>query len=194
MWYNSFNLMILGFLFYFCTACDITRETPLTPNSETTPVQIVEKNTITLDPVVQKAKTTHKLGIIGEVEPVYFLPMKRPFWARIDTGAKGSAINAQNIHFFEREGEKWVGFDLINDKVGEKHHFEKKIYGQVSIKRQGIDENRVAVLMTVRLGKEKITAQFSLADRSKFDYQVLIGRNILTGRAIVDTSLSKTLY
>ena len=48
--------------------------------------------------------------------------------------------------------------------------------------------------MNVKFGTETFTAMFSLADRSKFDYQALIGRNILTGRAIVDTSLANTLH
>ena len=35
--------------------------------------------------------------------------------------------------------------------------------------------------------------KFTLAVRDKFNYQVLIGRNVLTGRALVDTALSNTL-
>lgn len=144
--------------------------------------------------VVVQAPKTHSLGIIGAVEPIYFLPMKQPLFARIDTGAEGSALDAQNIRPFEREGQKWVAFDIINRQNGAQMHFEKRIYRQTVIKRAGENEERIIVLMTVKIGGERITAQFSLADRSKFDYQALIGRNILTGRAIVDTSLSKTLY
>ncbi len=137
---------------------------------------------------------THSLGIIGEIEPVYFVPMKSAFFARIDTGAKGSSIDVSNLQEFEREGKKWVAFDLVNRRNGETHHFEKKLMRQAKIKRQGDTEERFVVMMTMRIGKEKLTVPFSLADRSKFNYQALIGRNILTGRAIVDTSLSKTLY
>ncbi len=43
------------------------------------------------------------------------------------------------------------------------------------------------------MGDEIIKEQFSLAERDRFNYQGLIGRNILTGRAIVDTSLANTL-
>ena len=48
-------------------------------------------------------------------------------------------------------------------------------------------------MMSVRFGGEIIRTQFSLAERDKFSYQGLIGRNILNGRAVVDTSLSNTL-
>lgn len=159
--------------------------------------QVIEKiRTIKVpsEPIEVQAKKTHKLGIIGEVEPVYFLPMKKAVLSRIDTGAETSSLDAKNIKLFEREGVKWVSFDVENRKNGETHHFEKRLYRSVTIKRQEESEERYVVLMTIQMGKEKITAQFTLADRSKFNYQGLIGRNVLNGRAIVDTALAKTLY
>ena len=50
------------------------------------------------------------LKVIGEVEPVYFLPMKSPFLSRIDTGAETSSVDADHVVSFERDGEKWVAF------------------------------------------------------------------------------------
>ena len=134
-----------------------------------------------------------KLGVIGAVEPVYFLPMKSPFEARIDTGAENSSVDVTSLKTFERDGEKWVSFILTNDDTGETHRFEKKVIRQAVIKRKHKDEKRQVVNMDVKFGSEIITAIFSLADREKFEYQALIGRNILTGRAIVDTSVSHTL-
>lgn len=73
----------------------------------------------------QPAPTSHSLGIIGAVEPVYVLPMKMPFAGRIDTGAETSSIDASDIKTFERDGEKWVSFTIVNRETGEKHRFEK---------------------------------------------------------------------
>ena len=62
------------------------------------------------------------------------------------------------------------------------------------IKRLHVHEKRYIVRMDVKLGKEVLTnIKFNLANRDKFEYQALIGRNILTGRAVVDTALSNTL-
>ena len=141
-----------------------------------------------------KVVTGHSLGVIGAVEPVYILPMKTPFNARIDTGAVGSAIDVTDMHKFERDGEKWVSFVLVNDANGETHRFEKAIEKKVSIKRAKKDEKRVVVMMDIKIGNEIISAEFSLADREKFEYQALIGRNILAGRALVDCSISNTLH
>ncbi len=98
------------------------------------------------------------------------------------------------MRYFERDGEKWVSFELVNDQSGEKHFFEKKILRFVTIKRINESEKRASVLMDIKFGGQIIKEKFSLADREKFEYQALIGRNILTGRAIVDTSLSNTLH
>ena len=140
---------------------------------------------------VVPAKTP--LRIIGAVEPVYFLPMKSPFISRIDTGAETSSIDADAVKKFERDGEKWVSFDLVNRETGERHHFEKRIKRQPTVKRINGSEERIVVLMDIRLGGEIVKEEFSLAHRDRFNYQGLIGRNILTGRVMVDTSLSNTL-
>ena len=66
------------------------------------------------------------LPIIGEVEPIYFLPMKSPFAARIDTGATTSSLDCQDVEYFERDGEKWVAFKLKNRKTGEEHVLKRK--------------------------------------------------------------------
>ena len=150
---------------------------------------VVHNVSTTEEVVVEKAH----LPIIGEVEPIYFLPMKSPFAARIDTGATTSSLDCQDVEYFERDGEKWVAFKLKNRKTGEEHVFEKKVERSFKVKRAGKDESRKAIKIDVKMGGEVFSAVFSIADRSNFDYQGLVGRNILTGRFLVDTSTSYTL-
>ena len=179
MFFKYFTCFVLLIL---CGACQSTQNEPVAPKI----VPAVE--------VKRPAMPKHELGIIGAVEPIYFLPMKTPFQARIDTGAENSSLDVRDMRYFERDGEKWVAFELINQDSGEKHHFEKKIVKHTTIARVNESEKRVVVMMNVKFGGQIIKARFSLADRTKFDYQALVGRNILTGRAIVDTSLSNTLH
>ena len=150
---------------------------------------VVHNVSTTEEVVVEKAH----LPIIGEVEPIYFLPMKSPFAARIDTGATTSSLDCQDVEYFERDGEKWVAFKLKNRKTGEEHVFEKKVERSFKVKRAGKDESRKAIKMDVKMGGEVFSAVFSIADRSNFDYQGLVGRNILTGRFLLDTSRSYKL-
>ncbi len=128
------------------------------------------------------------LPIIGEAEKIYFLPMKSPFLARIDTGATTSSIDVDNVQYFERDGEKWISFELNNRKTKESHTFKKKIQRSFLVRRVDGYEPRKAINMDVEMNGEKFVAMFSIAERDDFEYQGLIGRNILTGRFIVDTS------
>lgn len=141
-----------------------------------------------------KSRPNTALEVIGGVEPVYFLPMKTPFASRIDSGAATSSIDVDNLRHFERDGEKWVAFDLKHRDSGESHRFEKKIKRKVNITRIDDDEKRVAVAMDIKIGDHIINADFSLADRTKFNYQGLIGRNIINGRFIIDPSVENTFH
>lgn len=132
-------------------------------------------------------------NVIGEVEPIYLLPLKSSFASRIDTGASISSLDAENIKRFERDGKKWVSFVVRNRETGEKYTYEKPVLRNVVIKRIGKEERRPLVEMEVKMGGEKFKAEFTVAERDKFDYQTLVGRNILNGRAIVDVALANTL-
>ena len=141
-----------------------------------------------------KEKVYYPLGIIGQSEPVYLKDMKTAFPARIDTGAETSSIDASNIKEFERDGESWVAFDVENRITKEKKRFEKKIARRTTIKRQqGGDEKRLVVNMEIKMGDQLFTKEFTLGNRKKFEYQVLIGRNILNGLAIVDVAIKNSL-
>lgn len=132
--------------------------------------------------------------VVGGIEPAYIIPFKMPFHARMDTGAETSSLDAKNIRPFERDGEKWVSFDIINRKNSEKHHYQKPVKRKTNIVRTGEKERRYVVHMDIKFGKEIINAEFTLNDRDKFDYQVLIGRNIINGRFIIDPSLENTMH
>ena len=132
-------------------------------------------------------------NIIGAVENVYLLPMKSAFQSRIDTGATSSSLDAEYVKRFERDGKSWVEFKVVNKTTGEQYVYEKPISRRIKIKRIGENEDRPSVEMDVKMGGETFKAEFTIAEREKFEYQVLVGRNILSGRAIVDVSLSNTL-
>jgi hypothetical protein len=145
-------------------------------------------------PVVTPVAAENTLPVVGGVETLYVMPMKMPFHARMDTGAETSSLDVQNARPFERDGEKWVSFDVINRKNNEKYHFEKPLKRKTTIIRTGDKERRYVVHMDVKMGNEVINAEFTLNDRSRFDYQVLVGRNIINGRFVIDPSLENTMH
>lgn len=135
----------------------------------------------------------YSLGIIGQVEPVYINPFKDAFPARIDTGAETSSIHAHDIIPFERNGKRWVRFSLKQRETGIDNTFELPMVSKVKITRQEGDEKRYKVNLRIRMGDVEMVREFSLANRSDFEFQVLIGRNVLEGNAIVDVSKSNLL-
>ena len=130
------------------------------------------------------------LPVYGYIEDVMIETNDMLFAAKLDSGADTSSMNALDLTEFERDGDTWVRFHLIHPKTKEKVVFEKQVVRWSHIKRHGTTrQKRPVVLMTVKIGKnEYFREQFSLTDRSQFEYQVLLGRNYLNGIALIDVS------
>ncbi|HSW79866.1 MAG TPA: RimK/LysX family protein [Candidatus Saccharimonadales bacterium] len=132
-----------------------------------------------------------QLTTIGRVEEVDF-PEIGIFSvpARIDTGAQTSAIWATSV----RENAGMLEFVLFDESsefyTGEKLRVEKYDVRKVA-SSNGIVERRFAVKMLVELQSRKVRANFTLADRSKQVYPVLLGRNFLLGKFLVNVKLGK---
>jgi len=105
--------------------------------------------------------------------------------ARIDTGARTSALWASNI--IEKDGTLHFclfgeASPLYNGAVITVDDYELRAVTPSN----GITEERYAVLLLVCIAGRTIRAHFTLADRSTQKYPVLVGRNILRGKFIVD--------
>jgi len=117
-------------------------------------------------------------------EPPIFLK------AKLDTGAKTSSIHAINVEPFVREGERWVKFDLLLRDVDDKQHtlhLEKPRSRRVRIKNNdGEHDPRAVVELEICFDGRKHVTEFTLADRSEYIYDALLGREFLQGIAVVD--------
>lgn len=129
------------------------------------------------------------LTVIGEIESVTLVTEKFQLSARIDTGAQTSSLSALNIKHYERDGKKWLRFQVKNPVTGKLIQMERRLSRIVKIKRHGAPPaERPVVFLVVAIGKIKCRCEFSLVDRSSYEFPVLIGRNFLSGRAVVDVS------
>lgn len=105
--------------------------------------------------------------------------------ARIDTGARTSAIWASDIS--EKNGElHYRLFDkhspLFNGKPLVTKEFTKLLVSTST----GQVEERYVVRHSVILHGRKIRARFTLANRATQAYPILVGRNVLRGKFVVD--------
>lgn len=127
--------------------------------------------------------------LVGEVEFVDIEPGKLHLEARIDSGAKTSSLHAVDIVRFERDGQRWVRFKTLTGRNGKMVTLELPWERHVRIKGEGEDfERRPVVEVDLRLGSRTQRIQVTLADRTNYDYPVLVGRNFLRDNVLIDVS------
>ena len=131
---------------------------------------------------------------IGRVEKISF-PKGGIFDvpAKIDTGAKTSAIWATDI----KVASEVLSFVLLAPSSS--FYTGKKISltsfsETIVLSSNGISQKRFKVKLQVKLDGRKINAAFTLADRSRQMYPVLIGRNVLRGKFVVDVKLGNPTW
>lgn len=126
--------------------------------------------------------------VLGQLEGVDFQDIKiAGVVARVDSGAYTSAIWASSVEETEN-GLEVVFFDKgSNFFTGKKILFNN--FGFVNIKSSnGFVQSRYKVQLCIKIKGDIIKEWFTLADRSKMKYPVLIGRNILVDKFLVDVS------
>lgn len=137
----------------------------------------------------QPPESSAKL-MVGQLEQVWLQNLQLALPARIDTGAETASLDARNIELFERDGRRWVRFEILHPETGEAIQMERKLKRMVAIIQSNTtdSERRPVIKLGVTIGHISQTAEFTLSDRSHLDYQLLIGRNILQDVMVVDVS------
>lgn len=116
---------------------------------------------------------------------------------KIDTGAYTSAINCHNIQVIEKNGIKYVSFNLLDPSHPNysKKRYRMLLHSKKRIKNSfGKSEERCIVKTVITLFGEKFEIELSLSDRSKMDCPVLIGRKLLKKGFVVDVSKTNLSY
>lgn len=130
----------------------------------------------------------HKV-IIGRSEVLTFIGTDAiGIPAKTDTGAYRSAVHAENI--VEVDGK--LSFNLLGGHPlcgVMAHTVVTEEFQKVWIANSfGHRQERYEVKLKVKLGPKVFQARFTLADRSKKIYPILIGRKLLNHRFLVDSA------
>ena len=133
-------------------------------------------------------------AVIGAIEWLYMDPPGQHYRARVDSGAETSSLSASEVVEFERDSDDWVRFDFRHDPEDDPINFELPIKRTVLIRQAPFaePERRVVIELDIRLGQELQTTEFTLTDRSRMTYPILLGRAFLMDLYIVDVSQSYT--
>ena len=113
--------------------------------------------------------------------------------AKMDTGARTSAIHAFDIEQFEKDGATWVRYSI--------HPWQKIDVGAVEVESKvhdvrsvrsssGHAAERFVVMMDVRLVGRTFTAEVTLSRRDELGFRMLVGRQALRQGFVVDPASS----
>tara|TARA_B110000305_G_scaffold221244_1_gene263769 strand:+ start:672 stop:1157 length:486 start_codon:yes stop_codon:yes gene_type:complete len=108
---------------------------------------------------------------------------------RVDTGAATSSLHVDNIEEFSKKGKNWVSFDLHPDIHNVKRIVRTtvRIKGRKKVKSSSADtEKRVVITTPLLLGGQEWSIKLTLTDRSEMTYLMLLGREAMQGKVIVD--------
>jgi len=109
--------------------------------------------------------------------------------ARVDSGAKTSAIHALNIQQFQRDGVAWVRFDVcpLQDNRKTVIHCEAPVFDRRSVKSSsGTSEKRYVIKTSLAIGDQSWDVELTLTNRDAMGYRMLLGREAMSGKLIVD--------
>jgi hypothetical protein len=133
--------------------------------------------------------------IIGRAETIDF-PARflTDIPAKTDTGAFLSAIHATNIkEITKKNGKKALSFHLLGGHVSSPYSREVVMdtYRKGTVENSfGEKQERFVVSFKVKLAGKVFRTEFSLADRSKKVFPILMGRTLINKRFIVDTDIA----
>ncbi len=113
--------------------------------------------------------------------------------ARVDSGAKTSALHAVNIQSFKRRGVKWVSFEIhpLQDTRKTVVRCEAMVVDRRSVRSSsGEAEKRLVVKVPLQMGNHSWDVEVTLTNRDSMGYRMLLGREAMVGRMLVDPEAS----
>jgi hypothetical protein len=131
--------------------------------------------------------------VVGWIEKVRIYPGNYLVHAKLDSGAEYSSLDAAKLTEFDRDGKRWVRFDLPQGDGG-KVTIERPLLRTATIKRHFLgSQKRPVVKIGVCLGHIYKETEVNLVDRTGFNYRMLIGRKFMEGVVVIDPSAQYTI-
>jgi len=116
--------------------------------------------------------------------------------AKVDTGARTSALHAFRVTPFERDGHEYVAFSIHPNQRDQDTvlECEAPVVDRRSVRDSGGHaEMRYVIEATIRIGNHQLTAEVTLTDRDSMQFRCLLGRTALKKHFVVDSGRSYLL-
>ena len=138
----------------------------------------------------KKEILSDRFTLIGWREWIYLPSYKNfPIKAKIDTGARTSALHTGSVTEYRKDGQNWVKFELEYNNL--KIVVNTKLLKYVKIINSfGGTEIRPVVNLKIKLGDHAWNTSVTLTKRAKLTYPMLIGRNTLKKEYVIHSNKS----
>jgi hypothetical protein len=113
--------------------------------------------------------------------------------AKLDTGARTSSLHAYKIKRFDMDGADWVRFRVRpwQESTEDEVVVECPVHDVRSVRSSsGHVQERIVVKMRLELMGRRVTAEVTLSNRDAMGFRMLIGRQALRRRFVVDAGSS----
>ncbi|MGM0556668.1 MAG: ATP-dependent zinc protease [Myxococcota bacterium] len=113
--------------------------------------------------------------------------------AKVDTGARSSALHAIRIEEFERDGDDWVRFQVHPKQrdASETVACEYPVHDRRSVRSSvGHQQNRIVIRPKVEVMGRAFPIDLTLTNRDAMGFRMLLGREATRGRFLVDPGAS----
>ena len=112
--------------------------------------------------------------------------------AKVDTGARSSALDVLGYDVWQTDGGQTrvrLRLALNRNRTDRYRVFEADVVRFVSVRNSGGScEQRPLIETTIRLGPVTQRIRLTLTDRAPMRYRMIVGREALCGKFIVDVS------
>lgn len=113
--------------------------------------------------------------------------------AKVDTGARTSAIHARNVTIFAGQDRDWVRFTVLpwQSSTRDPVEVEARLEGQRWVRSSsGQREYRPVVKLPLQIAGITHVVEFTLSHRPQMGFRILLGRQALRGHYQVDPGQS----
>jgi hypothetical protein len=106
--------------------------------------------------------------------------------AKIDTGARTSALHALDQQLFEKDGAPWVRFRVPIPGTPRTARFTAPVLDQRDIRNtSGEPESRIVIRLLMILSWHRWHIEVTLANREKMEFDMILGRTAIRRRGIM---------
>ncbi|WP_088329442.1 ATP-dependent zinc protease [Lacimicrobium sp. SS2-24] len=112
---------------------------------------------------------------------------------KVDTGAKTSCLHAFKLEPFEKAGQQWVRIHLHPHQNDNQTELvcEAPVLEQRTVRDSGgHEELRYVIETTLDIAGKQFTGELTLTNRDSMRFRMLLGRQAMEGRFIVDPQKS----